>query len=27
VFNEGGTAVSPSFEEVFASDVDGFFIA
>jgi hypothetical protein len=26
-FNEGGTAVNPSFKEVFTSDVDGFFIA
>ena len=26
VFNEGGTAVSPSFEEVFTSDLDGFFL-
>jgi len=26
--NEGGTAVSPSFDEVItASEVDGFFIA
>jgi hypothetical protein len=26
VFNEGGTAVNPSFEEVLTSDTDGFFL-